>query len=218
MLAAMFPGQGSQHRGMGRDLFDQVPQFLSAEREIDEILGYSLRKLCLEDPQNRLNDTRFTQPALFTVNALHWYRWSDGGGRADFLLGLSLGEYNALLAAGVFDLITGIRIVQKRGEFMAQTSSGAMAAVLGVRAVDVMRLLERSGLDGIDVANFNAPTQVVISGPTDEIRRAEPVFRAAGASAYIRLPVSAAFHSRYMAAPAARFGQFLARCLAHQVE
>src|ERR1700761_6345364 len=114
MHVFVFPGQGSQKRGMGQNLFDEVPEFVSAEREIDELLGYSVRQLCLEDSNKHLSQTQYTQPCLYVVNALHYYKAAAGGARPDYFAGHSLGEYNALMAAGAFDFITGLRLVQKR--------------------------------------------------------------------------------------------------------
>ena len=210
MRAFIFPGQGSQTRGMGKDLFDVVGEYKEVEQEVDSILGYSLRQLCLENPDNRLKSTEYTQPSLYAVNALHYYKAISDGARADYLAGHSLGEYNALLAAGSFDFLTGLRLVKKRGELMSQAKNGGMGAVIGLDADAIKNVIADSGLSGIDVANFNSPTQTVVSGPTDEIRRAGPLFEAAGARMYMPLPVSAAFHSRYMDAAAKEFEQFLA--------
>src|SRR5215468_4446054 len=102
MIAFLFPGQGSQKRGMGRGLFDEVREYAAVERDVDAILGYSLRNLCLQDPDDRLKETQFTQPCLYAVNALHYYKDVSQGTRPAFVAGHSLGEYNALLAAGVF--------------------------------------------------------------------------------------------------------------------
>src|SRR5262249_62286735 len=115
MIAFVFPGQGSQKRGMGDGLFDEVRQYAEVEMEVDAILGYSLRKLCLEDPDNRLKETQFTQPCLYVVNALHYYKAVNQGARPDYLAGHSLGEYNALLAAGGFCFLSGVRVVQRGG-------------------------------------------------------------------------------------------------------
>src|SRR5436190_22867198 len=103
MIAFLFHGQGSQRRGMGERLFDEVSEYAAVEKQVDTLLGYSLRKLCLEDAHNRLKETQFTQPSLLIVNALHYYQARSEGKRPDYLAGHSLGEYNALLAAGVFD-------------------------------------------------------------------------------------------------------------------
>jgi malonyl CoA-acyl carrier protein transacylase len=209
MLAFVFPGQGSQKRGMGQGLFDEVKEFRDAERDIDECLGYSVRKLCLEDEENRLKETQYTQPCLFVVNALHYYKAIRDGAKPDFLAGHSVGEYNALLAAGAIDFMTGLRLVKKRGEVMAKAKNGGMAAVIGLSTDAVAGVLLRNALTGIDVANYNSPTQTVISGPVVDIKRAGPMFDAAGAQLYIELPVSAAFHSRYMAEASREFGGFL---------
>ena len=210
MIAFVFPGQGSQKRGMGQDLFDAVREYAEVEGEVDAILGYSMRALCLEDADNRLKETRYTQPSLYVVNALHYYKAIADGQRPDYVAGHSLGEYNALLAAGVFDFLTGLRLVQKRGELMSQAKDGGMAAVIGLDAGTIASVLRDNGLDGVDVANFNSPSQTVVSGPVDDIKRAGPLFEAAGARMSMPLPVSAAFHSRYMQAAAERFGEFLA--------
>src|SRR5215813_1660750 len=210
MIAFVFPGQGSQKRGMGQGLFDETPQYAEVEKEVDTILGYSLRELCLEDADNRLKETQFTQPCLYVVNALHYYKAVNQGARADYLAGHSLGEYNALLAAGVFDFLTGLRLTQRRGELMSRAKNGGMGAVIGLGAGAVAKALEENGLASIDVANFNSPSQTVVSGPTEDIRRAGPLFEKAGARIYMPLQVSAAFHSRYMADAAKAFADFLA--------
>jgi malonyl CoA-acyl carrier protein transacylase len=210
MVAFVFPGQGSQKKSMGQGLFDEVPEYSAAERHVDATLGYSMRKLCLEDPENRLKETQFTQPSLYVVNALHYYKAVRQGGKPAYVAGHSLGEYNALLAAGVFDFLTGLRLVKKRGELMSQAKNGGMAAVIGLDPGKIARLIEDNGLASIDVANFNSPSQTVVSGPVEEIRRAGPVFEKAGAQMCVPLPVSAAFHSRHMASAAKAFAEFLA--------
>jgi malonyl CoA-acyl carrier protein transacylase len=210
MIAFVFPGQGSQKRGMGAGLFDEARQYAEVEKEVDAILGYSLRELCLEDPDNRLKETEFTQPCLYVVNALHYYKAVNQGARPDYLAGHSLGEYNALLAAGVFDFLTGLRLAQRRGELMSRAKSGGMAAVIGLGAGVVAEVIEENRLASIDVANFNSPSQTVVSGPIEDIRNAGPLFEKAGARTYVPLHVSAAFHSRYMAEAARAFDDFLA--------
>ncbi len=210
MIAFLFPGQGSQSRGMGQGLFDEVRQFVAIEKDVDAILGYSLRKLCLEDEDNRLKQTQFTQPSLYVINALHYYNTIEKGVQPAYLAGHSLGEYNALLAAGAFDFLTGLRMVKKRGELMSKAKNGGMAAVIGLEIGKIASLVKENGLESLDVANFNSPTQTVVSGPVDDIDRAGPIFEKAGASMYVPLPVSAAFHSRYMADAAKTFAAFLA--------
>jgi len=210
MIAFVFPGQGSQRRGMGQGLFDDVREYAAVEKEVDALLGYSLRKLCLEDTDNRLKETQFTQPCLYVVNALHYYTAVAQGVQPAYLAGHSLGEYNALLAAGVFDFLTGLRLVKKRGELMSQAKNGAMAAVIGLGASLITKVIDENRLASLDVANFNSPSQIVVSGPTDDIKRAGPFFEKGGARMYMPLQVSAAFHSRYMADAAKAFAGFLA--------
>lgn len=203
----VFPGQGSQKKGMGQDLFPRFPDLV---KEADEVLGYSLAKLCLED-EERLQRTDFTQPALYMVNALSFLALiEDGTPWPDFVAGHSLGEYNALFVAGVFDLMTGLRLVQRRGALMAQATGGGMAAVLGLDEATVRKVLADHGLTSIDVANFNAPTQIVVSGPAADVQACEAHFKAAGARLVVVLKVSGAFHSRYMTPAATQFGEFLA--------
>jgi malonyl CoA-acyl carrier protein transacylase len=210
MIAFVFPGQGSQKRGMGQGLFDEVGEYAAVEKDVDTILGYSLRKMCLEDADNRLKETQFTQPCLYVVNALHYYKAVSQGVRPDYLAGHSLGEYNALLAAGVFDFLTGLRLVQRRGELMSRAKNGSMAAVIGLGADMVMKVINENRLASIDVANFNSPSQTVVSGPIEDIKSAGPLFEKGGARIYMHLQVSAAFHSRYMAEAARAFADFLA--------
>lgn len=209
MIVFVFPGQGSQCKGMGQELFDKTPQFLAIEKQIDSLLGYSLRSLCIENPANRLNDTQYTQPALFVVNALFHYQAVAIHGTPAVVSGHSLGEYNALHAAGVFNLLTGIRLVRQRGRLMAQARNGGMAAVVGLTPEKVDQILQDHGLTSIDLSNYNSPRQIVISGPVDDLERAMAVLECAGAAMCIRLPVSAAFHSRYMQSAANEYEAFL---------
>jgi malonyl CoA-acyl carrier protein transacylase len=210
MIAFVFPGQGSQKRGMGQGLFDEVREYATVEKDVDAILGYCLRKLCLEDADNRLKETQFTQPSLYVVNALHYYKTVSQGTHATYLAGHSLGEYNALLAADVFDFLTGLRLVKKRGELMSQAKNGAMGAVIGLDAGKIVKVIKENGLTSIDVANFNSSSQTVVSGPVEDIKRAGPIFEIEGARMFMPLPVSAAFHSRYLQDAAEAFADFLA--------
>src|SRR5437764_7507813 len=118
MTVFLFPGQGSQRRGMGNPLFDE---FKEVTARADEVLGYSIKELCLQDPHQQLSQTQFTQPALYVVNALSYLKKMKETGQApDYVAGHSLGEYSALFAAGAFDFETGLRLVKKRGELMSQ--------------------------------------------------------------------------------------------------
>lgn len=208
MLAFLFPGQGSQFCGMGGPLFDGVTEYARVEREVDRIVGYSVRELCARGPESLLRETRYTQPCLFVVNALHYYDARATHGRPAAVAGHSLGEYNALMAAGAFDLLTGVRLVARRAELMASAPRGAMAAVLRLPSNRVVRLLEECGASDVDVANYNAPQQTVIAGPEPSIEAAAARVEAEGGSC-VPLRVSAPFHSRYMAGIADRFARFL---------
>lgn len=209
MVTFVFPGQGAQKKGMGKDLFDSVGLYREIEPQVDAVLGYSLRDLCIHDEKELLNQTRYTQPALYVVNALHYLKAVEDGEKPDSVAGHSLGEYNALLAAGVFDFITGLRLVKKRGELMSSARNGGMAAVIGLSPETVHKVMEDPSLEGMDVANFNSPQQVVISGPEELLGRAKQLLEGEGAKAVMPLPVSSAFHSRYMAPAAEQFSRYL---------
>ncbi|WP_406725042.1 ACP S-malonyltransferase [Streptomyces sp. GD-15H] len=201
-----FPGQGSQQRGMGRHLFEKYPEHTATA---DRVLGYSLAELCLTDPERRLGKTEFTQPALYAVSALGYLeRQAEDPEPADYLIGHSLGEYVALFAAGVFDFETGLRLVQQRGALMAAADGGGMVAAVGLDEAGLLRALADAGIEDLDIANHNAPEQLVLSGPRESIDAACAAVEAAGARA-VRLNVSAPFHSRYMRATAEEFTRFL---------
>ena len=195
-VAVLFPGQGAQSKGMGRELFAAFPELTSLA---SQVLGYSIERMCLEDPDNLLDQTRYTQVAIYVVNALgyeHHLRQHAISGPA-FLMGHSIGEYNALLAAKVFDFETGLRLVMKRGKLMGEIEGGAMAAVLGTTPERIREIFSSSGLNDIDLANYNTPRQTVISGLAPAIERAISTLAAEQIRA-VRLRVSGAFHSRYM--------------------
>lgn len=207
MSTYLFPGQGSQRKGMGNGLFEK---FSDLTAKANDILGYDIQDLCLNDPDNQLKQTQYTQPALFVVNALTYLqKVEETGVRPDFVAGHSLGEYNALFAAGAFDFETGLRLVQKRGELMSQAKNGGMAAVIRLDEEKIEEVLKANGLDSIDIANYNSPSQIVISGPLQDILDAQPHFEAAGCRMYTPLKVSAAFHSRYMQEARDAFHAFL---------
>lgn len=209
-LVYVFPGQGSQYRGMGEGLFDK---FADLTAQADEQLGYSLQELCLRNPGGLLNKTQYTQPALYSVNVFT-YLDALQNGHIDpdaFFAGHSLGEFSALFAAGAYSYLDGLKIVQERGRLMAQAPSGAMAAVLGLDYADTRALLTENGFSGVDIANYNSRQQIILSGLHDDIDACERAFDAAGAR-FIPLNVSAAFHSRYMQPVQAAFARFLEGC------
>lgn len=208
-IACVFPGQGSQSKGMGADLFDRYPDWTTVA---DDVLGYSIRALCVDDPRGELGQTAFTQPALFVVNAMSYRaRVDEGAAPPAFVAGHSLGEYNALVAAGVFAFADGLRMVQERGRLMGQVTGGGMMAVVGLPPPRIEAVLAESDAGRrVDIANFNSPEQTVLAGTRDDLAAVEGAIKAAGARACIVLKVSAAFHSRYMHEPMRQFKAFLA--------
>ena len=206
MKAILFPGQGAQFRGMGKDLF---PLYRELTDMASDVLGYSIEKLCTQDPDGKLRLTQYTQPALYVVNALGYcQRRDEGMARPDFVAGHSLGEYNALLAADVFDFKTGLQLVRQRGELMGMAKDGGMAAVIGIDEESLVELLKQHKLTSIDLANFNTLNQSVIAGPKDAIAQAEKLLTARNTRCVV-LNVSAAFHSRYMQEAQQAFAKFL---------
>ena len=208
MIAYLFPGQGSQHVGMGKDLFALFPRELAAAQAL---LGYSVEELCLRDsPPGALQNTAFTQPALFVVSGLTYLkRLRETGRQPDFAAGHSLGEYTALFAAGVFDFQTGLQLVQRRGALMARVSGGAMAAVIGLGSDRIAKVLAAEHLESVDIANMNSPDQIVVSMLKADLDQVQSTLVRAGARAVIPLNVSGAFHSRYMAEARREFEVFL---------
>ena len=206
MKIYMFPGQGSQAKEMGAGLFESYPELTA---KADAILGYSIRELCMEDPREELNKTQFTQPALYVVNALSYFRKVEEAGQPDYLAGHSLGEFNALMAAGCFDFETGLRLVQKRGELMAQISGGGMAAIVNASSEHIADVLKANGLNNVYMANFNAPLQTVISGLYAEVASAEQYFQMQGKMRFYPLATSGAFHSAYMQEAMEQFRTYL---------
>ncbi|GAX59888.1 (acyl-carrier-protein) S-malonyltransferase [Candidatus Scalindua japonica] len=203
----VFPGQGSQAVGMGGELFDQFSELV---KQADEVLGYSIKNLCLEDTDKKLGQTDHTQPALYIVNALTYLsKTGEANLRPDFVAGHSLGEYNALFAAGVFDFITGLKLVKKRGEIMVKATGGGMAAVIGMQPEKIKQVLKDASFETIDIANLNSPKQTVISGRKEDIDAVKAVFEEAGVKLFIPLKVSGAFHSRYMLDAQDEFADFL---------
>ncbi|MCP4130371.1 MAG: ACP S-malonyltransferase [bacterium] len=207
MTTFVFPGQGSQKKGMGDTLFDEFKDYTELA---DSILGYSIKELCLMDKDNQLGETQYTQPALYMVTVLKYLKRMEHCKRKpDFLAGHSLGEYNALFAAGVFNFETGLRLVKKRGELMSRASGGGMAAVIGLTGEKVQSVLQENGLSNITIANYNTPSQTVVAGPRADINNAMSFFVKAGSRLYMPLNVSGAFHSPYMSGAQEEFAKFL---------
>lgn len=204
----MFPGQGGQRVGMGRALFDRWPDLVD---RADAVLGYSVRRLCLEDPDGVLDQTLYTQPAVYVVNALAYRSRLQDEGPPDLALGHSLGEYNALEAAGAFSFEEGLRLVAARAAAMSQITGGGLTVVVGFGEIKLRFLVQRAGFDTIHVANLNTPTQTVLAGPVDDLAELEPILEDLGTRLTKRLPVSGPFHSHYMRPAAQRFASSVSR-------
>ena len=199
-IALLFAGQGSQCVGMGRDLAGQFPVAADLFRQADEILGRSLSEIARNGPMEELTKTSNCQPALYVhaLAALAVLREVFGEFEVDGAAGLSLGEITAHAAAGTFDFATGLKLVQKRGEFMDEacaTTQGGMAAMIGGLENDVRRL---AADEDIDIANINAPNQIVISGELANVETAVGVAKEYGIGRAMMLNVAGAYHSRLM--------------------
>lgn len=212
---ALFPGQGSQRPGMAAWITDH-PAAMEVFRRADDILGLPLTELCVEGSAEQLRATDIAQPAIVATSlALDAVRAQRGQIPAA-VAGHSLGEFTALAVAGVLDQDTVLRLVRRRGELMAEVSrryDGAMSAVIGLPADQVDTLCARVESGIVGVANYNQPTQTVVSGATVAVAELEDLARAAGAAKVVRLKVAGAFHSPLMAEIAEEFGTELDRCV-----
>lgn len=210
-IAFVFPGQGSQSIGMGKDLYDNFEEAKSVFNKADEVLGRSISKICFEGPDEDLKQTINTQPAILTTSiaALAALK-SQLNIEPAFLAGHSLGEYGALYASGVLSLDDTLKLIQKRAEAMSQSKGGAMAAVLGLDDAKVEECLKDAQSFGyVAVANYNCPGQVVITGDETGIEKAKELLSAAGAKRVLPLAVSGAFHSEKMKDASCDFAKYL---------
>lgn len=201
-IAFVFPGQGAQYAGMGRELSGRHPAAAGVFEEADRALDFDLSRLCFEGPDSELQLTVNTQPAILTVSTAVLRVIREAGIEPDFVAGHSLGEYSALVAAGGLDFTAAVRAVRLRGRFMQEAvplGEGAMAAILGLDADAVARVCaDAADGDVVAPANFNSPLQTVIAGHRVAVERAARRAREAGAKRAIPLPVSAPFHSSLM--------------------
>ncbi|MEI7576189.1 MAG: ACP S-malonyltransferase [Armatimonadota bacterium] len=209
MIAAIFPGQGSQTPGMGKDVFEASASSREVFENVSKTLGIDIAKLCFESDEETLRATNNAQIALYTVGVAS-YAASDQS--ADVFAGHSIGEYAALVCSGTLSLEDGARLVRKRGELMASAGDltpGTMAAVLGLEIPVISETL--AGVEGVVVvANDNCPGQTVISGEVDAVAKAIPMLQEAGAKRVLPLNVSGAFHSPLMTEPSRQMAQALA--------
>jgi trans-AT polyketide synthase, acyltransferase and oxidoreductase domains len=206
MNVVMFAGQGSQKRGAGSQLFGRHAQLL--ERASD-VLGYSVSDLVASDEGARLSDTEFAQPAIFVLNHLYWLEYVAQNAAPAVAVGHSLGEYNALVSAGMLTFEEGLRLVQMRGHLMGQARGGGMSAIVGVSPEAIDRERALGGLDDVEIANFNTPRQHVVSGSLAHVEALEA--RLSSTAKCFRLAVSGAFHSKFMRRAANYFGLYLER-------
>ncbi|MDQ3000361.1 MAG: ACP S-malonyltransferase [Fibrobacterota bacterium] len=198
----LFPGQGSQYVGMGKKLAETLAPARTLLDRANAVLGFDLADILFNGPEDRLTRTDITQPAIFTVSMMAMEAVKQEGVAFDYVAGHSLGEYSALCAAEAFGFEDGLALVRLRGQLMAQAgdkSPGAMAAILGLEADKLGAVLNDAAAEGMVVAaNYNSPSQIVISGSVAGVQAAAKLAEAAGAKKVVMLAVSGAFHSPLM--------------------
>ncbi|MES2463679.1 MAG: ACP S-malonyltransferase [Armatimonadota bacterium] len=201
-LAFVFPGQGAQSVGMGRDLFENSAAARAVFAEVDAACGFSVSEMCFNGPEESLKETKNTQPALFAVSVAALAACQEVGINPSASAGHSIGEYAALVAAGALSVTAGARLVKARGEAMAEAAAarpGTMAAVLGLEAAVVAEVCRQVNHVGVAVmANLNSPGQIVISGEVNAVNEASLLLKEKGAKRVLPLAVSGAFHSPLM--------------------
>lgn len=201
-LAFVFPGQGAQKVGMGKDFFDNYDVAKKMFKEADEALGYSIMKMCFEGPEEDLKLTANTQPAILTISCIANEILKENGVQPEITGGHSLGEYSALVAAGVLKFQDAVALVHKRGAYMQEAvpvGEGGMAAIIGVDREKIVEICQSVSAESpVQAVNFNCPGQIVIAGATRGVELAVEELKAAGAKKAVILPVSAPFHSTLM--------------------
>ena len=211
-IAFLFPGQGSQAVGMGKDMYESYVEAKNIYDTADKVLGKSITTLCFEGPEEDLKQTINTQPCIVTTSiALMEVLRSELNIVPDYTAGHSLGEYCAMFTAGVMSLETTLKLIQKRADLMGQTKGGSMAAILNA-SEEVLKagLAEGSKIGYVDVANYNSPAQVVITGDNNAVKAAGDYILANGARRVVPLAVSGAFHSQFMKSAGEEFASFIA--------
>ncbi len=202
LIAFLFPGQGSQYSGMGKELSNSYPEFRYILEEANDTLQLDLSRLCFEGPEEKLRMTAITQPSIMSVSVGIWEIVKRRASLPDFAAGHSLGEYSALVAAGALRFRDAVSTVKLRGEYMQEAvpeGEGAMAAIIGLKAEIVDDVCGEASREGIvSAANYNSPEQTVISGETEAVERAIEVAKKRGAKRALKLQVSAPFHCALM--------------------
>lgn len=211
--AFLFPGQGAQHVGMGVDFIESCQRSKEIFEEASDSLGYDMLKLCQEGPQEELNKTEITQPSILTASAAVLAAVTEKGFDCDYTAGLSLGEYNALLKAGTMKFSDAVKVVRSRGRFMQEAvpiGKGGMAAIIGLSTDKLKDVLKEASTHGVvELANFNSPAQLVISGEIGAVEKAVDIAKDNGAMKAIMLPVSAPFHSSMLSSAAVKLHEVL---------
>lgn len=210
-IAFLFSGQGAQTVGMGKSFYESSEKARHLLDQANELLPFDLKEICFEDSQGLINQTTYTQPAIFVVSQMALALLQEAGVKADVVAGFSLGEYSALCAANAFNFEEGVTLVAKRGELMgAASDNGKMAAILGLDLEKVQAVCnEASGKGIVEVANLNCPGQIVIGGEAGAVTYACEVAKGHGAKRALILPVSGPFHTSLLKETAQTFGQLL---------
>lgn len=209
----MFPGQGAQYIGMGKEFYEKYPKARAVYELAKEVTGLDIASLCFEE-NDKINITEYTQICMLTTEAAIWKVLTDSGIQADMTAGLSLGEYGALIASGTMSMEDAFAVVRKRGIYMQEAvpTGGAMSAILGLDAGAIQEACEKVQNDTrgiVSIANYNCPGQIVITGQEQAVAEAGQLCKDAGAKRVVALNVSGPFHSKLLEGAGAKLGEVL---------